>query len=101
MSVIRPFYDRNDMLRLESRIEEELIMSENYPDGELDEDEMCECSEEPGVPCPNVATRIVEEPWTPGCFKLRVCEPCAEDKSGLGYHDRGSIRGRGDERGHR
>ena len=64
---------------------------------ELDDDERCECAEEPGVPCRNVATRVVEEPWTPGCFKLRVCESCAEDKSGLGYHDRGAISaGRGD-----
>lgn len=79
-------------------------MSGNYPDGctqadldraseGLEPEDMCECSEEPGVPCPNRATRVVEEPWTPGCFKIRVCEACAEDKvRGLGYYDRGAIR---------
>ena len=67
----------------------------------LEHKDRCECSVEPGEPCPNAATRVVEETWTLGCFKLRVCEPCAEDKRGFGYHNRGTIPGRGDERGPR
>lgn len=54
-------------------------------------DNPCEVSNEPGEPCPNEAEYIVEEPWTPDCFKLLVCASHRQDKLELGYHDRGRI----------
>jgi len=57
-----------------------------------EEREMCECFEEPGVRCPREAVMVVEEPWTPARFQLRVCRECGMDKvHGLLYHDRGPI----------
>jgi hypothetical protein len=51
----------------------------------------CEMSNEPGSPCQEVAIRCVEEPWTPGCFRINVCAEHLADMLGLGFHDRGPV----------
>jgi hypothetical protein len=59
---------------------------------ELDPEDECELAPEPVARCHSRATRIVEEPWTPGRFKVRCCQPCAESLIRQGYHDRGAIQ---------
>lgn len=56
----------------------------------IDPDETCDFRPE-GELCYNRATRLVEEPYTPGRFKVRCCETCAAELINFGYHDRGSI----------
>ena len=76
-------------------------MSGYYPDATTqadidraldgDPEDLCEMSQEPGDPCPNLATDIIEEPYTPGHFKLHVCEAHRREQVAFGYYYRGKI----------
>lgn len=51
---------------------------------ERDEEDRCELREGEDR-CPNRVTEEVEEPWTPGRFKQRVCASCAKSQIEAGY----------------
>lgn len=51
---------------------------------ELDDEDRCE-SQFGEDRCPNRAEYQVEEPWTPGRFKQRVCVDCAKSQIDFGY----------------
>lgn len=59
-----------------------------------DEEELedrCELLVDEDSRCPNRATRIVREPYTPAAIKQRVCADCAKDQIDSGYIDGGEI----------
>lgn len=51
---------------------------------ELDDDNRCELREGEDR-CPNRATQIVSEPYTPAAFEQRVCDDCARSQIDFGY----------------
>jgi hypothetical protein len=53
--------------------------------------EQCEVSNEPGEPCQKIAVRCIEEPWTPGCFRIKVCQKHVNEQIELGFYDRGPV----------
>jgi hypothetical protein len=67
------------------------ILPRRLPTSVTDSDQ-CEVFEEPNVRCINPATTIMEEPYTPGRFKIRTCDQCARYLQSTGYHNRGPIK---------
>lgn len=51
---------------------------------EFEDDERCEVHEGEDR-CPNRATREIEEPYTPGRFKVQCCDGCARSLIHGGY----------------
>jgi hypothetical protein len=60
---------------------------DDWPDG------YCELAPEPGAHCYRKAVRVVSEPYTPGRFKIKCCDECAQSLIDSGYHDRGLVNG--------
>lgn len=60
-------------------------------DTDDDREGRCELMVDLGCYCPNKATRIVKEPWTPAAFETRLCEECARGQIEFGYLDGGPI----------
>ena len=48
------------------------------------DDDRCELRESEDR-CPNRATQTVEEPYTPGRFRIQVCDDCAKSQIEFGY----------------
>jgi len=56
----------------------------------MDDEDRCELREGEDR-CPNRATRIVKEPYTPAGFQQFVCDECAKSQIDFGYIDGGLI----------
>ena len=56
-----------------------------------EEEDRCELLVDEDSRCPNRATRIVRECFTPAAIKQRVCADCAKDQIDAGYIDEGAL----------
>lgn len=66
------------------------LVNANIQAEELDSEDRCELREGEDR-CPNRATRIVKEPYTPAGFQQFVCHDCAKSQIEFGYIDGGLI----------